>query len=272
MKPIPKLEREQLNGGFINVKWRSKDTAFDVHRHDYYEIILYKNCSGSCILNGKEYKISGNCLFMLTPEDYHKIITVRNDASSAINVSFSENIVNETLLSEIGFVPRVMTAPSAETIRYAELLHEYYNGTEKYKNIRLGYLLNLLLTKILEHGIPAKDDVGGLSPGIRDAMSLVLSDLSRNYSLAEIAKISGMSAPYFSHLFHKETGKPYKKWLTTVRIEYAKRIIEEKDASVIEISYECGYNTPSQFLKMFKRETSMTPTEYRKKFIKRDNV
>ncbi len=271
MKMIPKLGLSNLNGEFLTVKKRSGRTSFELHRHDYYEILMYKNCNGCCILNGKEYAMSGDSLFLLTPKDYHKIINIENQSSYSINVSFSENIVNKTLLTELGFVPRVMTKLSEETVYCMEMMLKYYTEKSRFKDIKLNGMLSLLITSVLENSVPSKESTGFFSSQIRETMAYILSDLTKSHKLEDVAKISGLSAPYFSHLFHKETGKPYKRWLTTVRIDYAKRIIEDKDASIIDICYECGYNTPSQFLKMFKRETSMTPTEYRKLFAEKTN-
>ncbi|MBO7762682.1 MAG: helix-turn-helix transcriptional regulator [Clostridia bacterium] len=40
--------------------------------------------------------------------------------------------------------------------------------------------------------------------------------------------------------------------------------LSKTDTDILNICYDCGYNTPSQFIKMFKRETGITPSEYRK--------
>lgn len=258
------FKKEYLKGEYITAIKRTGNTRYEVHRHDYYEIILYKNCFGNCILNGLEYKIADSCIFLLTPEDYHKIDTIYDSHSNSIIISFSESIINETLLKELGFVPKIIYNPGYEVIESIEKLYDYCNFNHKHKNLKLFYTLNIALAYIIENGISPKNTAGVLGPAIRKAMSIVLNDLSKNNSLSDIAKKVGMTESYFSYLFHNETGKTFKKWITEIRIERAKRLIEESDIPIINISYECGYNTFSQFLKMFKRETSMTPNEYRK--------
>jgi AraC-like DNA-binding protein len=60
-------------------------------------------------------------------------------------------------------------------------------------------------------------------------------------------------------------GRGFKEWLNDTRIEHAKRLLLESDLPILEICYECGYNTPSQFIRMFKRSTEVSPSEYRKR-------
>lgn len=74
-----------------------------------------------------------------------------------------------------------------------------------------------------------------------------------------------ISPAYFSHIFHAQTGKTFKNWLNSVRIERACRLLEDTKLSVLEISLECGFHNLSHFGKIFKDATNMTPTQYRSK-------
>ena len=52
-------------------------------------------------------------------------------------------------------------------------------------------------------------------------------------------------------------------YLTTVRLRYAKKLLDETDLKAYEIAFQVGYDNPSYFSKVFKREEQMTPNEYR---------
>jgi AraC-like DNA-binding protein len=74
---------------------------------------------------------------------------------------------------------------------------------------------------------------------------------------------------YFSRLFHASTGVTFKTYLSDLRIEYAKRLLEERKLPIIDVGCECGYNTPSQFVRAFKQHTGMPPSAYRGQFLQK---
>lgn len=265
MQEIYKFDKDFLLGDHIRVHQRKGDTSYFLHRHDYYELILYRNCGGFCELNGERYEISGDCVFLLTPNDFHRIEAQNTDSSESIVVSFSEAVCDNELISKIGFLPRIWYGVSDACRTMTRHLYNSYKSSSAESKTKLYHLLNAILFDVLENCQCAKSETRYISPAVGKAMTAVLKDISADVTLSALASASGMTAAYFSDLFHRETGKSFKKWLNSVRIEHAKRLLEENRLPILEICYECGYNTPSQFIKMFKRETGVTPTEYKKR-------
>lgn len=265
MSGIYKFQKSFLLDGNIRVNRRRGDTSYFLHRHDYYELILYRGCGGVCELNGEPCEISKNCLFLLTPNDFHKIDAHNNEDSESIILSFSESFADKELVAKIGFTPRIWYDTSELCGDLLEHLYKLYCRGGEDNELKMHYLLNALLCEVLGKSRKAKEETHYISPTVGRAMSTVLADVSADITLTGLAAACGMTPAYFSDLFHREVGKSFKKWLNSIRVEYAKRLLEEIDRPVIEVCLECGYNTPSQFIKMFKRETGMTPTEYRKR-------
>ena len=263
MDGIYKFEKTFLGEGDIRVNRKKGDTSFYTHRHDYYEILLYRGCDGTCHVNGKEYSITESCLFLLTPGDFHRIDAHNNEAAESIVVSFSESVADRELLTKLAFSPRVWYGPSSCLIQLMEALHDSYLHPREGHEIRQYHILGVILCDILENSQSILSESRCISPAVSRVMTEVLTDVSADISLAGVAASCGMTPSYFSDLFHRETGKRFKEWLNSVRVEYAKRLLEEKEMLILEVGYECGYNTPSQFIKMFKRETGVTPSAYR---------
>ena len=261
---IYKFHRDLLEDGNIHVRKKSGDTSYIAHRHEYFEIILYQNCKGKCIINGAIYPITGSSLFLLTPKDYHKIESQYADDASSVIISFSENFIDSDLRAKLSFSSRVWYSPSKETVSSIEKLYSDYEGSSANRKKKLFHTLNAILCDTLDGSERIDDKNPYISPPIAKAITIVLSDMSQNYTMEALAHLCGFSASYFSNLFHKEMGELFKTWLNNTRIEHAKSLLTESTLPILEICYECGYNTPSQFIKMFKRHEGMTPSQYRK--------
>jgi two-component system response regulator YesN len=73
-----------------------------------------------------------------------------------------------------------------------------------------------------------------------------------------------MSNSRFSTVFAQQSGKTFTEYLTGLRMNRAKELLRETDKRSSEIAFEVGYNDAHYFSYMFKKQTGMTPSEYRK--------
>lgn len=85
----------------------------------------------------------------------------------------------------------------------------------------------------------------------------------RPIKLQECAYLSGLSVFRFAHVFREETGFTPMEYLTRMRIEHAKRMLEKSDMKHWEIKQAIGYTHQSYFIRVFKRVVGMTPQQYR---------
>lgn len=99
---------------------------------------------------------------------------------------------------------------------------------------------------------------------IRVAKQYVQSHYSQNITLEDVCAATGFSVSYFSALFKKETGEGFAKYLTRVRMERAKELLQETNLPVSEICTQVGYGDLKHFNQTFKKVTSLSPGQYRK--------
>lgn len=99
---------------------------------------------------------------------------------------------------------------------------------------------------------------------IRLAKQYVQQNFSRQITLEDVCADIGFSVSYFSTIFKKETGEGFSKYLTRVRIEQAKLLLQETTASVADICEQVGYSDLKHFTGTFKKATSLNPGQYRK--------
>jgi len=117
-----------------------------------------------------------------------------------------------------------------------------------------------LLTDIIEKGIPVGFDS-------RSIIQLIRRDLDKNYNqdltLDIVSRKYGISAKYCSALFKKEIGINFIEYINHIRIKESRNMLEDTEIDISNISHSIGYNNINYFYKIFKRETGITPIEYR---------
>jgi len=82
-------------------------------------------------------------------------------------------------------------------------------------------------------------------------------------SVKYFAEELSMSPNYLSDLLKKETGKSAKSHINDFMVNKAKNLLLGSEKAVSEIAYELGFEYPQGLNKLFKKETGMTPAEYR---------
>lgn len=99
---------------------------------------------------------------------------------------------------------------------------------------------------------------------VEEGKRLIEERYNENLSLDEICSEIAISKNYFCYLFKRETGMSIWNYLTIVRLQHAKRLLEETQLRSYEIAFRVGYDNPSYFSKLFKKYELQSPNEYRK--------
>ncbi len=86
---------------------------------------------------------------------------------------------------------------------------------------------------------------------------------SEELSLDFVAGISGFSKYHFSRLFKQFTNVSFYKYLNRKRIEYAEKLLVDKEITITEVALQCGFSSLSAFIRMFKIIKDCTPTEFK---------
>lgn len=102
---------------------------------------------------------------------------------------------------------------------------------------------------------------------ITKAKVFIENNYSKDISLDDVSRIVDISPYYFSKLFKEETGENFIEYLTNIRIEKAKKLLQNKEVSIKNICADTGYSDPNYFSRIFKKQVGVTPTEYRDKVV-----
>jgi len=101
---------------------------------------------------------------------------------------------------------------------------------------------------------------------IRDLQPWILNNLKGNLSVNILADRSLMSPRNFARVFLKETGFTPSRYIERLRIESAKRFLEENDFSLNQIAEACGFGSSDTMRKIFMRNLQTAPNDYRNLF------
>jgi len=92
--------------------------------------------------------------------------------------------------------------------------------------------------------------------------------LMKNYqndiNLDEVAEIAHMAPASVCRFFKSSAGLTIFEYLNKIKIDYSCKLLLNTDLSIVDISYDCGFNNLSHFNKQFRKFIGKTPTQFRK--------
>ena len=101
-----------------------------------------------------------------------------------------------------------------------------------------------------------------------EAMRRAKHFLEQNYAkplnLEQTARHIGLSPAYFSRSFHREYGMSFSKYLTSLRLEAAHRLLQTTRLQIGEVASRCGFSSSSYFIKVFSEHYRVTPKDMQK--------
>ena len=102
---------------------------------------------------------------------------------------------------------------------------------------------------------------------MRQARDFILSHIGEQITMDMLSKELGMNRTYVCKLFTDETGFTINQYVTNIKMEEARRLLDITPKSIEEIAEYLGFSSQSYFQKVFKSQYGITPGEYRNKRI-----
>lgn len=195
------------------------------------------------------------------------------------NVQEAKALLNElighVLFSQGGRMENVQLMAVELTTLLSRVAIDGGAGTDKIYGLNSQYLTRILvqqnqeelcylLQEVVENFMDAMfthQDQG--NPHIRRALRYIAANYTQKLTLQHVAGEVGISPNHFSTLFHKTVGIPFRDYLSQVRVEESKRLLLYTDYSLADIAASMGFPDQSNFSKVFKRITGISPGKYR---------
>ncbi len=199
-----------------------------------------------------------------------------SDKITLIAAYFYPEIIKQVFTENI-FSSNYTTNYDAKKIVIDKLLSDFKNN--------ISYLIdhpeivdeNLLLTKLKEFIIllsksedaPSVIDfvASFFKPYEYEFKSIIESNKFSDLSLNELAILCGMSLATFKRKFKEFYKSSPKQYLIVEKIKKSTEMLYIKENRIVDIAYDCGFDTITSFNRNFKKITSLTPSQYRKNNI-----
>ncbi|MBC7616399.1 MAG: AraC family transcriptional regulator [Pedobacter sp.] len=283
----PKLEHLPLDSDESFVV-RDFDYSFyptPWHFHPEYELVLVTESTGKRIIGDDISSFEAGDLALIGPNVPHlyKNDDIYYESSSTLR---AKSVVVHFLESSFG--QGFLTLPESSLIKNI-LQQSHFGlavlGEAKQKVIPLLIQLSqqkgmerwLTLVEILniishsaENKILSKNGVKAFNNQENERLSSIFNYVDANYhkdiKLKDIADLVNMAENSLSRFFSQQTRKSFSDFLIEFRLNKASKLLVEKETSIINVCFECGFRNISNFNKQFKRIYGFSPLKYRKQF------
>ena len=221
----------------------------------------------------KEENVSGSRAF------FHEKETQLLSRVRTGNVQEAKALLNElighVLFSQGGRMENVQLMAVELTTLLSRVAIDGGAGTDKIYGLNSQYLTRILvqqnqeelcylLQEVVENFMDAMfthQDQG--NPHIRKALHYIAANFTQKLTLQHVAREVGISPNHFSAVFHRTVGVSFRDYLSQLRVEESKRLLLYTDYSLADIAAAMGFPDQSNFSKVFKRITGISPGKYR---------
>lgn len=251
-----------------------ENTSAKSHFHNEYEVIFVTEGKIEIIINDKTYLAEKGSIIFISNHEQHSIKVLSEPYKryyAIIYPKIADKLINNPLLISILKNRPVCfkhCMDISNNIEYvSSLLDKLINENDCEKQLQnelMACYLEELLILVLrsnQDAFPAVQNTNETE--IYEIQKYLDKNFTKEIKIADIADKFYISLYYLSHCFKKQTGYSPKQYLLLIRLSYARELLINTDTSITEITEQCGFSDVNNFIRIFKREYTMTPKQYR---------
>lgn len=278
-----------------------------LHQSDFYRVLDFKCHCVECSVTSPEYNESFCMTFIRKgffeyrsfkrndevhvgrvlvskPGYEHTTRHIDNQPDMLTIFDFRRSFFEETILDMYGNklpwilknkdIHSVMINATAELEYLHHRLFQKLNS-QKYNSLEVDEHVIALLGKLM-NVLGSAETPASVSEKLKEyhlvtietARNYILTHFKENISLCQLAEHCHVSPFHFSRIFKTITGISPHQYLSSMRLTHAKILLEETNAPVSDIAYECGFNSPEHFVTAFRHYHKINPSALRQQLIK----
>lgn len=259
----------------VAVAERMPQPSFPPHRHEFSEIVIVWRGNGLHVLNDRPWLITCGDIFYIRDSDCHSYDSVNDlvlDNILYCRDRFGLTLDWNKLLPHQGTDKpgcwRLTTRGMALARGVISQLERESRKSDPL-SVQLSEALFLQLALILRRHGYAADRPWALPEGeqLDLLMSALQGDIARPFDLAAFCQQNQLSERALRHLFRQQTGMTIGHYLRQLQLCQAKYLLRTQDCLISEIAARCGFDDSNYFSVVFTRDTGLTPSAWRQRFI-----
>ncbi len=265
--PIQRILRVKSLISSLSSK-REQDFYFSGEMHDFWEIVYVVSGSVMCTADEKVFSLSAGQLAFHKPMEFHRIWSDDGSHPHICNISFEAEGEGMqffegkvfSLGPDMAKQLEALVKQLAEVISAANFL-DYDQKQFSYISNKAGVEFEVFLFAL--YGQEQQDSV------IKDRteeqyeyiVSVLNSHCNESLTVNDIAELCNFSPSNLKRIFHMYSDIGIMRYFTSIKIRRAMQLLLEGE-TIVKISDDLGFSSPSYFHSVFKKETGLTPKEY----------
>ena len=249
-----------------------------VHWHDEFEIIYVRSGFLTVSISGESYIGKTGEAFVVSPGNLH----LMGSQSGTVDyytflfplkyISFrTDDMLDEKLLEPLNsghlmICPRVNDTAKELCEQLIEI-YEAKNDESESKittQVRTKIILLQFILEMWKKGFVIENDTSGRNIVEKEMVSYIQQNFTGKISLREFGEQFHLSEKYISRYFKEHFHITLSQYVTYLRLEHAKQLLQDTDIPVTDVAMQSGYQNVSYFIRSFQKAYAVSPLKYRK--------
>ena len=248
-----------------------------VHWHDEFEIIYVRSGFLAVSISGESYIGKTGDAFVVSPGNLH----LMGSQTGTVDyytflfplkyISFrTDDMLDEKLLEPLNsghlmICPRVKDTAKELCEQLIEIYEAKKDESESKitTQVRTKIILLQFILEMWKKGFVIENDTSGRNIVEKEMVSYIQQNFTGKISLKEFGEQFHLSEKYISRYFKEHFHITLSQYITYLRLENAKQLLQDTDLSVTETAMQSGYQNVSYFIRSFKKTYGISPLKYR---------
>ncbi len=249
-----------------------------VHWHDEFEIIYVRSGFLTVSISGESYIGKTGEAFVVSPGNLH----LMGSQTGTVDyytflfplkyISFrTDDMLDEKLLEPLNsghlmICPRVKDTAKELCEQLIEIYMAKKDESESKitTQVRTKIILLQFILEMWKKGFVIENDTSGRNTVEKEMVSYIQQNFTGKISLREFGEQFHLSEKYISRYFKEHFHITLSQYVTYLRLEHAKQLLQDTDIPVTDVAMQSGYQNVSYFIRSFQKAYAVSPLKYRK--------
>ena len=262
-----------------HIKNNDRTFQIPVHWHDELEIIYVKSGFLNVNISGENYIGKTGDAFVVSPGNLH----LMGSHTGSVDyftflfplkyISFRTNdMLDDKLLEPLNSGHLMISPRINDTAKELceQLIEVHMSKSDESESkitaqIKTKIILLQFILEMWKKGFVIENDTSGRNTIEKEMVSYIQQNFTGKISLKEFGEQFHLSEKYISQYFKKHFHITLSQYITYLRLEHAKQLLQDTNIPITEIAMQSGYQNVSYFIRSFKKTYGVSPLKYRKK-------